>query len=108
MVYLIRKARALHFPIDVTLELFDCLVAPVIMYGYEVWGHEGCDVLEYLHLTFCKIILSLYKTTPNCMVYGELGRIPLECKIKVKMLVFWYKIINSQTCKLSKMFYNLV
>ena len=72
---LIPKCRQLNLPIDVQLELFD------ILYGCEIWGHEGSGILETLHLKFCTIVLSLTKNTPYCMIYGELGRTPIECKI---------------------------
>ena len=70
IVSLIPKCRQLYLPIDVQLELFDTLVLPTILYGCEIWGHEGSGILETLHLKFCKIVLSLTKNTPNCMIYG--------------------------------------
>ena len=60
MFALITKARKLHLPIDVQLELFDAVVTPVVLYGSEIWCYEGC---EKLHLQFCKIILCLKKST---------------------------------------------
>ena len=59
MFALITKARKLHIPIDVQLELFDAVVTPVVLYGSEIWCYEGCEILEKLHLQFCKIILCL-------------------------------------------------
>ena len=54
MFALITKARKLHLPIDVQLELFDAVVTPVVLYGSEIWCYEGCEILEKLHLQFCK------------------------------------------------------
>ena len=42
------------------------------------------------------------------MIYGELGRTPIECKIKVKILSFWFKLVKKTPHKLSNMVYNLV
>ena len=67
----IPKRRQLNLPIDVQVELFDTLVLPTILYGCEIWGHKGSGIIETLHLKFCKIVLSLTKNTPNCMIYGE-------------------------------------
>ena len=51
-----------------------------MLYGCELWGYSNIDVLERLHLRFCKILLKVKKSTPNAMVYGELGRHPkAEC-----------------------------
>ena len=103
---LIPKCRQLNLPIDVQLELFDTLVVPTILYGCEIWGHEWFGISETLHLKFCKIVLSLTKDTPNCMIYGELGRTPIECKIKVKILLFWFKLVKKHN--VSNMVYNLI
>jgi hypothetical protein len=39
--------------------------------------------LQTLKLPARKIILHLKATTPNCMIYGELGRYPLDIDIKL-------------------------
>ena len=73
MFYVLRKARKLCLPIDVLLQLFDAMVAPILLYGSEVWGYEDCiNVIETLHLELCKFVIRVKKTTmPNCIVYGE-------------------------------------
>jgi hypothetical protein len=50
------------------------MVLPVAMYGCEVWGFEKNNILESFCLQFYKILLGLEKSTPNCILYGELGR----------------------------------
>ena len=42
------------------------------------------------------------------MIYGELGRTPIECEIKVKILSFWFKFVKKTPHKLSNMVYNLI
>ena len=44
---------------------------------------------------FCKHILNLNSSTPNYMVYGELGRYPLAINVKVRMITFWANMIYS-------------
>ena len=78
MYALISKSRKLNLPIDIQIHLFDTLVMPILLYGCEIWGFENNDILEKLHLKFCKMILNISKRTPSCMVYGELGRFPLS------------------------------
>ena len=39
MFYVLRKARKLSLPIDILLQLFDVMVAPILLYGAEVWGY---------------------------------------------------------------------
>ena len=76
MFSLLRKSRQLQLPIDIQLQLFDVLVKPVLLYGCDVWAHEGTDILEKLHLRFCKYALGVNKSTN--MVFGELGAKPLS------------------------------
>jgi hypothetical protein len=54
-----------------------------------------------------KKILGVRTSTPNVMVYGELGRYPIELKIKIKMLCFWNKIVGNPD-KLSGKIYRLL
>ena len=47
---------------------------------FEVWGYNQIILIEKLHLKFCKHILNVKPSTPNFMVYGELGRFPNQLK----------------------------
>ena len=60
------------------LELFDKVVKPILLYGCELWELSNCDIIERVHLKYCKLVLILKSSTPNCMIYGELGRCPLH------------------------------
>ena len=63
------------------LQMFDAMVAPILLYGAEVYGYEKSDITESLFLQFYKIIMCFKKTTPNPILYGELGRYPSEILI---------------------------
>ena len=75
MFSLLRKSRQLQLPIDIQLQLFDVLVKPVLLYGCEVWAHEGTDLLERIKqveenpkissLLF-QILLKMYKSGNFC------------------------------------------
>ena len=109
MFSLLRKCKQLQLPIDIQLQLFDVLVKPVVLYGCEVWAHEGTEVVEKLHLRFCKYILSLNKSTCTNMVYGELGITPLLLHAQSRMIMFWSKIIEpTGQNKLSNALYQLL
>ena len=53
------------------------------------------DVLEKLHIKFCKMILKVNKSTTPAMVLGYLhvGRLPIEYSANSRLLGFWYKLI---------------
>ena len=67
----------------------------ILFYGCKVWGFSNINIVEKLHLKFCKYILNLNNSTPNYMEYGELGRYPLYMYIKVRMVTFWPNTIYS-------------
>lgn len=104
---LYRKIKNLNIPIDLQLKLFDSLVVPILLYGCEIWGFENKEIIEKIHLQFCKRILRVRNSTPNFMVYGELGRYPIEIIIKQRMLMYWNSLLTNSS-KLSSIMYNLM
>ena len=80
----------------------------VLLYGSEIWGFKNIDIIERVHLRFCKLILQLKKSTPNFMVYGELGGYPISVIMKVRMIRFWWRILNGKEFKLSYLLYKLM
>ncbi len=108
MFIVIRKARKLNLPIDIQLELFDSMVMPILLYGTEIWGYENCNVIENFHMQFCKCILKVKKSTPHCMIYGELGRVPMNVIIKSRMVGFWQRIMCGKKEKISVTLYSIL
>jgi hypothetical protein len=80
------------FDIKTKLYLFDCMVAPILLYGSEVWGVYNFKDIEKIHIKFCKSLLGVKAQTPNYAVYGELGRFPLYLVGKERAIKFWLKI----------------
>ena len=108
MFSLLKKWQQFDIPVDLMLELFDKSVVPILLYGCEVWGFENIDIIERIHLKFCKIILNVKKSTANYMVYGELGRYPLRVLIYSRLIKFWAKIITpSNMNKISFILYQI-
>ena len=108
---LYRKLRNISIPIDLQFKLFDTLILPILTYGSEIWGYENTKQLEKLHLQFCRNILAVRTTTPNCMTYGELGRTPIDILcIKLRIVNFWNILISNKkklSCILYKIMFNL-
>jgi len=107
MYSVISKSRALGLSIDIQLELFDRMVIPVLTYACEVWGPGNNAALERVHLMYCKYILGLNKSTPNCFIYRELGRYPLDIRIKTSIISYWSGIVNNNNeSKLTSIMYK--
>jgi hypothetical protein len=67
------------------------------------WGFENKNSIERVYLQFCKSILKVRNSTPNFLVYGELGRFPLETIVKQKMILLWNSLLTDSN-KLSHMY----
>ena len=100
MFAMFTKSKKLGLEVDVQLQLFDSLVQPIMSYGCEFWGFKNVDVLEKLHIKFCKMILKVNKSTTTAMVLCALGN--------SRLLGFWYKLICGSGNKLSCIFYKLI
>ena len=65
-------------------------------------------MLDMVQLKFYKSLLGLKPSTPNCMVYGELGCYPVSLSIKIRMVGYWLKLCSAEDNKISKRLYNLL
>ena len=72
MFALLSKGRLLELPIDIQLDLFDKIITPTLLYGCEIWNYTAVEIIESVHLKFCKYLLNVKRSTPNHMIYSEL------------------------------------
>ena len=63
-------------------------------------------MIENVHKEFLRKLTGACKSTPLYMLYGELGRYPLEIIIKTRMVSFWNKLIMGKENKLSMKIYR--
>ena len=92
-------------PVGLSLQLFDSLAMPILLYCCEVWGYEDLKILEKLYLTFFKLILGVARSAPSYVVYDELGCQPLSNFIYPRMPKFWGKLVNANRNRLSEILY---
>ena len=108
MFSVLRTSQKLQLPIDLQLQLCDSMIVPILLYGSEVTGFENSDILEMLCTQFYKIILNVKQSTPNCILYGELGRYPISIQIKSRMIGFWQRIVNGKQDKIAHRLYIIL
>ena len=90
---LFKKASHLGYPDpSVMCHLFNSLVLPVLEYGGVIWGNRIFTVIERVHLRFCKFVLGVPTSACNLACYGELGRYPVEIRIKISLIKFWLRL----------------
>ena len=108
MYSVIRNARRLSLPIDIQLQLFDNMVTPILLYGCEVWGKEDCEIIEKLHLQFCRILLRVNKFTSRQMIHGDLGRYSIETIVKQRICCYRAKLLHTNESKICRIMYKLL
>ena len=86
------RVNNLNLPIDLQLKFFDNTVLPILTYACEVWGYEDYKIIERVHTEFLRKITKTRKSTPMYMLYGELGRYPIQITIDVRMINFGIKL----------------
>ena len=89
-------------------KVFDSKVLPILTYAAEVWGMEKLDAIERVHMMACKHFLGVPITTPNKIVYGELGRYPLYITTYVRSINFWLRMQTLEDSRITKKAYNML
>ena len=95
------------------LDFFDKLIAPIFLYGCEIWGAYTISQLkcigrddisgyfrtefEKLHLSFLKYTLGVNSKASNIAVLSELGAYPYSLKIMKSVCKNWHRIRNSDS-----------
>ena len=90
---LIKVDRALrqlpNASIDIFQKISDSRIAPILLYGSEIWGMDNCNIIEGTHLFALKRVLNVPIITPNVFVYGDTGKHELyekKCIVKYQIL----------------------
>ena len=61
MYDILKKGRKLSMFVQCQYDLFDKIVKPFLFYGCEIWGYTNTDIIERIHLKFCKMLLNYKK-----------------------------------------------
>ena len=106
--------RAVNFSVlspELLLKLFDMLILPVASYCSQVWlpivawsklnksnspdlKKLASDPLERLHLSFLKIALGVSRKSPNAVVWGDTGRMPLAFSLQPGVLRYFRRVLK--------------
>jgi hypothetical protein len=106
MYGLLSKCKKFDLRLESKFELFDKTIVPILTYGCEIWGFEKHNAIEKVHLRFLKYVLGLKKSTPNVMVYGETGRVPICITTKIRCVNYWLKVVSSKHNSLRAKMYS--
>ena len=79
-------------PINIKICVLDCCMFAAYLYGCECWSSTIEEVREKIlaiERKLLKIILQVKPSTPNEIVYTELGRCDMMCRIKKRQKRFF-------------------
>jgi len=89
-------------------KLFDSQIRPMLLYGAEIWGLQDTQVVESVHLLACKKLLNVAARTPNTMVYGDTGRLPLFIYAHCRCIKFWTRLVKLSDTRYPKKVYRML
>ena len=91
-------------------KIFDSKIQPILLYSSEVWGVlvKDNNPTESVHLFACKRFLNVAARTPNKMVYGELGRHPLQINCYIRAIKYWFRLLKMDSERLPNQAYRML
>ena len=103
---LTRKCREVNK--NIFFKIFDMKVQPILLYSAEIWGLTRLDSIEKVQLMASKRFLGVPIRTPNKMIYSELGRFPLYINASMKVIKYWFRILQMSNDRLPKQAYSML
>ena len=85
---------------NVFIRMLEAQVVPTLLYGAELWGLENPRKVETAHAFALKKFLGLSTKTPNHMVYGDLGRFPMQVYSCVRAIKYWLRLSRMEPGRL--------
>ena len=105
---IITKIKQLNLTFETSIELFERLIIPVLLYGSEIWGYENPKQLQTMVNNVMRKFLKLHKSTPICMINGELGLKEISEYIENRMMNFWFQVETGEESKISTILYKWI
>ena len=81
--------------VERALQFFDSLMKPIVIFDSEVWGVGNCGEIDKFVGGFLKKLLRVKQSTNTSMIYAETGRFALSISVKLSIVKYWLKVINS-------------
>ena len=91
------------------VNIFDAEKQPVVLYGAEIWGLDSSSfVIDNVHLFSLKRYLGVDRRNPNDLVYGEVGRFPIEIIASVRCIRYCLKLTRMDEHRLPLIAYKIL
>ena len=93
---------------SVFFKLFDVKIAPIMLYGAELWGLYDMHDVERLHLYACKRFMSAPVRACTAVVLGDCERYPMYVNAAKRCIQYWLKIIHMPNYRYVKQCYSML
>ena len=91
------------------VKIFYDQVQAIVLYGAEIWGLDNSSfVINDVRLFGLKRYLGIDRRTPNDLVYGEVGRFPIEINASVRCIRYWLKLTRMDEHRLPLRAYRML
>ena len=89
--------------------IFDAQVQPIVLYVADIWGLESSSsVIDDVQLFGLKRYWGVDRRTPNDLVYGEVGRFPIQINASVCCMKYWLKLTRMEEHRLPLRAYKML
>ena len=105
---MLTKVKKHNLDVDVFIDLVEKLVIPTLLYGSEIWGFGDLKQLQTFLNKIMRRFLRLHKSTPMCMINGELGLKEITEYVENRMLNFWCNVATGEENKISTIIYKWI
>ena len=99
MIAMKKKCSDMTLKYNTLLSLCDTYFSIIANYGCVIWDLNFAPDIEKVHLDYCKNILGVKRSTPNSLVYCELGRLLLIFMRKVRIVKYRLKLKHTKDKK---------
>lgn len=89
-------------------KLFDSKIAPIMLYGSELWALKQVKCLETLHLYACKRFLNVKPKACNDSILGDLGRFPMYIYAFRRCMKYWLRVLSMPGHRYVKLCYDML
>ena len=76
--------------------------------GPKFGGFQKIDMLEIFYIIFFKHIIIMRPSTPNCMINGEVGKLPLQVSVDKQLIAYWFRVLNKDVHTFAYKVYMIV
>ena len=93
---------------DSFFKIFDTKIAPIMLYGSELWGMFDMHAVENVQTYACKRFLHTSLNSCNVAILGDLGRFPMKIFAMKRCMKFWLRILKLREDRYVKLCYNML